>query len=261
MAGDAIFLNAKKEAEIITKQFCITKPEQIELEAIAAFYDVYCREDVIEGSDARIQIRGDKAIVTINSAIPEPERKRFGLAHEIGHFILHREKANTYDCTNRDFLTWYKESSNEPQANVFAAELLMPERIFSPLISNCQPSFRIIKSLATLFRTSLTATAFRFVELNKNPCALICVQEAKLSWRCWSDLFHQRILPRGTDIDQCCYAGTYFLDGVRPPEEPQTVPPIVWLDTPDLVQGYRLYEQAVCMPSYRTVLTLLWISR
>jgi len=222
---------------------------------------VYYREDIIEGSDARIQIRGDKAIVTIKAGIREPERKRFGLAHELGHFILHRRNKRTRDCTQVDFLNWYKGSSDEPQANVFAAELLMPERIFMPLISNCQPNFQIIKDLSALFRTSLTATAFRFVEVSKQPCALICVQDRKISWRCWSGAFHHRILPRDSHVDESCFAGAYFLRGIRPPEGPQVLQPIVWLEAPDLVKGYRVYEQAICMPYYRTVLTLIWICR
>lgn len=66
------------------------------------------------GPSARVdglsQWADDHPVVMINSSAPT-DRKRWTLAHELGHLVLHNE---------------YVDSDMEAQANAFAAELLMP---------------------------------------------------------------------------------------------------------------------------------------
>src|SRR5690606_13578869 len=47
-------------------------------------------------------------------------RRRFTIAHELGHYMLHRELSHHFLCSPRD------RSRMEREANYFAAELLMP---------------------------------------------------------------------------------------------------------------------------------------
>src|SRR5581483_8605180 len=61
-------------------------------------------------------------------------RQRFTIAHELGHFVLHRDKENLF--VDKDFLVKYRSSKSynsdeirlEQQANAFAAALLMPKQ-------------------------------------------------------------------------------------------------------------------------------------
>lgn len=75
---------------------------------------------------------GSKAKVWINplenSYVP---RKRFTLAHEIGHFCMHRSEntttfVDTKSTMNRSESYWDK---HEFEANNFAADLLMPDQL------------------------------------------------------------------------------------------------------------------------------------
>ncbi|MBK7143598.1 MAG: ImmA/IrrE family metallo-endopeptidase [bacterium] len=261
LAISNLHTEAKRAAQEIVDRLYITKPDQLDLVAIAATLGVYSREDILVGSEARIQIGRKSALVTIKSDIAEEGKKRFGLAHELGHYVLHRDKAQSRRCTEEDFLTWYRSTSDEPQANVFAAELLMPQKLFHPACSACRLNFESIAALSETFKTSLTATAIRYVELSSQPCALVSSRSGKIAWSCSSDSFHHVIISFGTNCESSSYAGEYFSDGIRPTGKPRSVPPIVWLETPDLVRGYRLYEDAICMPRYECVLTLLWIAR
>jgi Zn-dependent peptidase ImmA (M78 family) len=59
------------------------------------------------------------------------QRRRFSAAHELGHFVLHREKMAKFSF---DAMETFKEFDNvedeiEREANHFAAELLMPESV------------------------------------------------------------------------------------------------------------------------------------
>ena len=94
---------------------------------------------VIRSSDLKdisgILVRSTKGnVIGVNSAHPET-RRRFTIAHELGHFMLHEGQEVRYD---RDFRVSLRsdESSagtniEEVEANFFAASLLMPDRMLS----------------------------------------------------------------------------------------------------------------------------------
>lgn len=62
--------------------------------------------------------------IVLNQNLPEPEL-RVVAAHELGHDQLHRELAMAGPM--RDVELWNSPSRTEQQANVFAAELLIPD--------------------------------------------------------------------------------------------------------------------------------------
>lgn len=82
-----------------------------------------------------ILVRSPKGnVIGVNSAHPET-RRRFTIAHELGHLLLHEGQEVWYD---RDFRVSLRsdESSagvnvEEVEANFFAASLLMPDRMLS----------------------------------------------------------------------------------------------------------------------------------
>jgi Zn-dependent peptidase ImmA (M78 family) len=54
-------------------------------------------------------------------------RRRFTIAHEIGHLILHEDSYEVYArCGSRQLVQWNSLDRAEKQANMFAAALLMP---------------------------------------------------------------------------------------------------------------------------------------
>src|SRR5262249_21181364 len=68
-------------------------------------------------------------LVFVNSSDPVP-RQRFSAAHELGHFVLHRDKMGgrvTKADTPEDIeLSDEQSDQHEREANRFAVELLMP---------------------------------------------------------------------------------------------------------------------------------------
>ena len=63
-----------------------------------------------------------------NNAIRSRGRINFTLGHEFGHYLLHRIKYHDgFECGEQDVVRWDSELGQvEHQANVFAANLLMP---------------------------------------------------------------------------------------------------------------------------------------
>ncbi len=77
---------------------------------------------------------GEQVVIGVNTDHHE-NRQRFTIAHEIGHFLLHKPNAIHVDRTFKAFIRLRDEISSqgvdeeEIEANFFAAELLMPKRL------------------------------------------------------------------------------------------------------------------------------------
>ncbi len=71
--------------------------------------------------------KGGKPIIGVN-ATQHLNRQRFTIAHELGHFFLHEFDGIHLDKTfHRNGISSLGVSSQEIEANTFAAELLMPD--------------------------------------------------------------------------------------------------------------------------------------
>jgi Zn-dependent peptidase ImmA (M78 family) len=93
---------------------------------------------------------GDQARIGLKKSDSE-SRRRFTLAHELGHIVLHQHKVRFRDAQNTPF------NQEEAQANRFAAELLMPAWLVWPL----PPPLRHPDSLARIFKVSAAAAEHR----------------------------------------------------------------------------------------------------
>lgn len=74
------------------------------------------------------------------------ERRNFTIAHELGHYFLHRDKEVHFADRTKDIL---EASLNrfEMQANVFASQLLLPNFIIFNLLSNDLHYYQIKKKV------------------------------------------------------------------------------------------------------------------
>jgi hypothetical protein len=93
------------------------------------------------------------------------ERRRFSVAHEVGHFLLHAgQQDDVVYCRSGDLRPDpdSPEKLREREANRFAAELLMPEPMVAAAVAECGPD---PFDLAHVFKVSDLAMAFRLVNL------------------------------------------------------------------------------------------------
>ena len=81
---------------------------------------------------ALLRVVGEpRGTVALRRTIAEQGRKRFTLAHEIGHYLLPNQQEALRPCVPMQIESWSAENTgSEIDANTFAAEVLMPrERI------------------------------------------------------------------------------------------------------------------------------------
>jgi Zn-dependent peptidase ImmA (M78 family) len=251
---------ARARARTIISDWGIEHPTELDLHAIASELGLLVTEKAIVGSAARLICNDRGGLIVINETIREPGKKRFATAHELGHFTLHRKQARVKVCTDDSFLSWYAQSDMESDSNTFAAELLMPNDIFSLSMKGQPPSFSVIKALREEFLTSLTATSIRFVELSNHPCALIASHQGRVSWFCLNRDFPHRLIAPGSKLDPVSCAGEYFSKGTAT-TGPEMVPGDAWLEDRQAGQRCALYEDLMALASYQMALSLLWIQQ
>lgn len=101
---------------------------------------------------------GGEWTIGVNAA-HHPNRQRFTLAHELGHYFLHRDKGDFEDALL--FRQAGNYNADEVDANNFAAGLLMNE----DAVRQMRQANRSIQELASAFRVSQDAIRYRLIGL------------------------------------------------------------------------------------------------
>jgi Zn-dependent peptidase ImmA (M78 family) len=122
-----------------------------------------------------------KVSIILNKDIKSLTRRKFTLAHELGHAWL-RSHTGKFSCESATIETRTK-NERESEANAFAAELLMPEDNFLSDIRNLNPTVDALHELGDVkYGTSITSTALRFAELTTIPCAVVLSEKGVVKW-------------------------------------------------------------------------------
>jgi len=243
------------KAEEIIKNLQIREPSEIQIRDISMVRGVYVKEKILEGSEARLLRKGSIGIITVNNRIPEEGRKRFAIAHELGHFELHTVSQLVL-CAEEDMYVWNKNKEQEIEANEFAASILMPTEIFAPHFDAGPPNIEIVRDLSGKFRTTLTATALRYVQLSSEPCAATITKNGIIKWYKKSPSFDfhikvgEKLSPIIEDLDSH--------DVEEVPTRPTKVPASAWLAGVKNEEAL-IFEQSIALRSYGVILSLLWI--
>jgi Zn-dependent peptidase ImmA (M78 family) len=109
-----------------------------------------------------IERRSDGKFRIRVNARHHPNRKRFTLAHEIAHYVLHRDLIGTGVTDNALYRSTTLSDSLESQANRYAAGLLMPEGLVRQKRREGMLSYA---QMAEVFGVSPDAARIRLREL------------------------------------------------------------------------------------------------
>ena len=114
-----------KQAEKVIKENSITSPP-IPVVDIANSYGLIVEEDNLMGDAGKLFFKENKIVINENDQIP---RRRFTIAHELGHFLMHRNLAEFQkkECIERSMPILAEEKEwYEKEADYFAANILVP---------------------------------------------------------------------------------------------------------------------------------------
>jgi hypothetical protein len=241
-------------AESLLQELGVTEPAEIDLEAIAFYVGARVRCLPLDGCEARIIGRDNAAIITVNQRSSYP-RKRFSIAHELGHWRHHRGKAlvcRAEEIRPRD------PTSPERVADVYAADLLMPHYLFRPIArQHPKLTFKTVSTLGSIFHTSQTATAIRLVESDHSPALLVCHCTQGRKWFTRSPAVPTRWFPKDTlDADSFAFG---VLHGGNPDDSmPRKTGADAWFDRWEAA-NHEVHEQTI-RTGDDEILTLVLIS-
>ena len=120
-----------------------------------------------------------------NTNIEHPGRVRFTLAHELGHYMLHRQNAgpNGFECGTRDMLRYDTGYGvREEEANAFAACLLMPAHDFRYQVEGEPFSFDLLGHCADRYGVSLTSAVLRWLEFTSKRAIAVFSEDGYMHW-------------------------------------------------------------------------------
>jgi Zn-dependent peptidase ImmA (M78 family) len=147
----------------------------IEIERIAEYLGVDIKyDDLDDDVSGFLSVDPDHAVAVINSE-HHPNRQRFTIAHELGHFVLH-VKSNEGLFIDKKYAVHHRDSKSslgtvdtEREANLFASALLMPRSLVRELLEDYQVDFLDeieTHSFARKLGVSEQALGFRLARLN-----------------------------------------------------------------------------------------------
>jgi hypothetical protein len=241
-------------AERLLQDLGITEPDEIDLDAIAFHTGARVRYRPLNGCEARIVGSRDRAIITVRADTP-PRRKRFSIAHELGHW--HHHRGQCLACRAEESRPGGLLSP-ERVADGYAGDLLMPNYLFRPLArQHARLTLKTVTTLADAFRTSQTATAIRLVESDHTPAVLVCHSPNGRRWFTRAPSVPTMWFPQDAlDVDSFAFE---VLFNNKPDDlMPRKVGANAWFDRWE-AERYEILEQS-CRIGSAEVLTILLIS-
>lgn len=194
--------------------------------------------------------------IIYNSGITSVGRINFTLAHEFGHYLLHRaDHPSGIRCAAQDVVRWDSAYGQiEHQANRFAANLLMPFDDFRRQIDpRAKIELDMISHCADRYRVSLIAAILRWLAFTERRAVLVVSRDGYILWSRASEpalktgaFFRTSAGP--VEIPAASLAATQEL---RLDSRGGTVhPPGVWFEE-------EVHEMAVFAEQYDFVISLL----
>ena len=186
-------------------------------------------------------------------------RRRFSIAHELAHYHIPTHGRERRRCNESSLQATRSFGRQlEWEANSFAAELLMPAKLFRADARQLDVSFEAAHRLMSPghYNVSITAAARRIVQVSNESCALVATRNGYVEWQERSN-FYYHMATRGQKVRSGTLAAAVTR---REPPNPhcERVDAAEWLDDPS-ARRVTLLESTHAIPSLGQILSLLWL--
>ncbi len=245
--------NPKMEAQVLRHDLGLSGPP--DLPAVLQSLGVVLKEaDMNDGFDGAALRTPKRNGILINKSVRYSSRRRFTIAHELGHLRLPWHDRKEYRCQSADIESFNPDRRYEREADEFAAEFLIPEAIIQPVFRKQQFSFNLIKAVADEYETSLTATALRGITYTPDRFAVVLSMDRRIRWGRRSESFGYSV--RAGSLHHDTYAADFF-GSCDLPSGPVQVDPHAWLSDRGIPRDLVLFEHSISFLRLGAVLTLL----
>lgn len=122
--------------------------------------------------------------LVVSNSTASPGRRRFTVAHEVAHYLLHRDRIPPQGiyCKEED-VSRRAGKDIEKEADTFAAALLMPLHDLRRQIDpKAKPTLADLGALAERYGVSLTAATLRWLEVTERRSLMVVSTEGYALW-------------------------------------------------------------------------------
>ena len=178
-------------------------------------------------------------------------RKRFSVCHEVAHVALDIPADHSSPSWS-----YARRPPGEVACDVFAAELLLPYKLFKPRVDAADMGMRSVSDLADEFDASLPATGSRFATFSRELCAFVLSEEGKVRYNSRSTQLRGAgawIRP-GSALPNDSYSAR--VRAGEKPSRPEEAEPKQWFENWE--RDGSLYEDVLHLERWDQTLTLLW---
>ena len=251
---------AQEKAVELLSEFGIDNIQDVDIRDLVYAKGIIFRESPLENYDGRIVYgKRGKALITVNSELKYEPRKRFTIAHELGHYMLgHNMKEVVHD--NEASMEFYKSGSQETEANQFASELLIPTSIFLEYIEGEKFSPQLMHDLAGEFKTSVTSIVYKYLDYGSHPIVVFYSYNNKVKY--WKKSADYKRWPKDMNnlpVPSCSVAEEWYKQRVQyKADDIQQIELNVWFNLCRAEENAWGYEYCLVSPKYNTVLSIVW---
>lgn len=245
----------------------IEDPNEISLEDVITGIGGYVNYKPMGQVDARIIYGKRISTIYINSEIEYEGRKRFALAHELGHLLMHKGSKTHDDGLS---LSWFNEMETklkkgvqEYEANQFASEYLMPSALFLKEAEGIRLSPSLLKSLSKRFHTSITSAAFKYFDTDLYPMAMFHIFNGEVKyWKKSSDLkvYIKELTKLAPPSDSLAseYIEADYESIYKSHELMQQINKSTWFELFESEDDSEYIEYCIVTRSFKNILSLVW---
>ncbi len=253
--------DGRRIAQLFRKYRGLEEVRCCNLEQILADDDIELAEsdwDATGYAACLVRIPGSSGIMLPNGQ--SGGRRRFSIAHELGHFHIPSHGDVSGFCSYSDMNA--REGNNakgrEWEANDFASELLMPAHLFGTDADARSISVASAAELAApaLYDVSRMAAALRIVQTTRQAAALVVSSNGRVQWSVKSDAFRISLPGPRERVHHDTMASS-GLRGLEMSDRPLAVPIAAWAQNVRAIQG-ELLESAYRIDSQEQIVSLLW---
>lgn len=245
-----------RTARRVLSELGVDDPTEFEIETLAFARGALVHQRPLAGCQGRLVRVGSKAIISVSTSIEYPARRRWVIAHELGHLELHPDRNQLDLCTSAVIDERYDQGP-EREANAFAAEFLMPENMWIDEVDVKEPSLDVVKELSEYYQVSLVAAAIRFVKLSNDRVAVVFSKANRAEWFARSKDFGC-FIEIGDPLSRHTLASDFFTKGTVS-VRPEQVSASGWLSGKRVRSDSLVVEHCRPIRSLAATLSLLWI--
>jgi hypothetical protein len=151
---------------------------------------------------------------------------------------------------------WHSDSE-EVEANIFAAELLMPEGLLLRVTQRRDPSLALLDRTADQFRTSVLATAVQYANYTAEQVAIVLSADNMIQWAKPSRNFTYHI--RRGELSPDSAAGERIAGKAPDSGRMVATPACAWLTEFEYDNQHDIMEDSRYLEYYDRTLSLVWL--